>query len=99
MINLVLSITISLFFAHTAAYRRNLLLLVADKLVHAVTEDATADVLRGTPYSAHISGSFVIPTRRITHLCLSVLPLVGAHEGAVESVHNRPGCRLVSANC
>ena len=49
-------------------------------------EDAGADVLRGIPCSAHISGWLMISPRRISHRFLSLLTLVGAHEGALESV-------------
>ena len=49
-------------------------------------EDADADVLHGIPCSAHISGWLMISPRRISHRFLSLLTLVGAHEGALESV-------------
>ena len=49
-------------------------------------EDAGADVLCGIPCSAHISGWLMISPRRISHRFLSLLTLVGAHEGALESV-------------
>ena len=52
-------------------------------------EDAGADVLRGSPCSAHVSGKILISPARITHRCRSLPPLIGAHEHVLESVLER----------
>ena len=61
-------------------------------------EDAGADVLWDSPCTAHVSGKLCIPPARITHRCRSLPPQIGAHEGALESVHERgqqdPGSTL-----
>ena len=52
-------------------------------------EDAGADVLRDSPCSAHVSGKLLISPARITHRCLSLLPLIGVHEHVLECVLER----------
>ena len=52
-------------------------------------EDAGADVLRNSPGSAHVSGKLLISPARITHRCLSLPPLIGAHEHVLECVLER----------
>ena len=63
--------------------------LLKKLLKKTLREDAGADVLRNNPCSAHISGKLCIPPARITHRCLSLPPLIGAHEHVLECVLER----------
>ena len=63
--------------------------LLKKMLKKPLREDAGADVLRDSPCSAHVSRKPVIPPARIDHRCLSLPPLIGAHEHVLECVLER----------
>ena len=63
--------------------------LLKKMLKKPLREDAGADVLRDSPCSAHVSGKLCISPARITHRCLSLPPLIGAHEHVLECVLER----------